>query len=449
MNTFIQVAENLACAAFLGSDSLAIIGNGAQHNFKIGSLDASGFSIDLIHRDSPKSPFYNASESLFDPIHLSNSRVHHFISSTSATTHKDMSSTVVPNSHKGLYLMSISLGTPPLEMLAVADTGSDLIWTLCLPCESCHEQVAPLFDPSKSSTYRDLSCNSSMCREVDNLGCSRNRTCNYQIFYGDGSYSTGVLSAETLVINSSGRGSLNFPNITFGCGYDNRGLDNLPTGVVGLGRGPLSFISQLGSSIGNKFAYCLVPYEQNKSSRMDFGDNAVVSGNGTVYTPLIPTIHTSPSKRLVQEIRTSLFRTLMKMVKMATPSSSTRARLSPTFLATEAYRNLSSILKGAIDLQPVPDPSNIGLDLCYEFGKDFKVPPITFRFGGAEIVLGSMNTLIQVNESVSCFAFSGSDSIPIIGNIVQQDFKIGYDLNNMKHRSHPPRLTSLSILQPI
>ncbi|KAJ8649437.1 hypothetical protein MRB53_002460 [Persea americana] len=127
-----------------------------------------------------------------------------------------MSSTVVPNSPRGLYLMSISLGTPPLEILADADTGSDLIWKQCLPCESCYEQVAPLFDPSKSSTYRDFSYNSSMCKEVCNLGYSKNRTCKYQIFHADRCYSTGVLSAEMLVMNSSGRGSMNFPNITLG-----------------------------------------------------------------------------------------------------------------------------------------------------------------------------------------------------------------------------------------
>ncbi|XXG43951.1 hypothetical protein AAC387_Pa01g3868 [Persea americana] len=62
---------------------------------------------------------------------------------------------------------------------------------------------------------------------------------------------------------------------------------------------------------------------------------------------------------------------------------------------------------------------------------------MTFRFDGAEIVFGSMNTLIQVNERVSCFAFSGSDSISIIGNIVQQNFKIGFDLNNMKVAFQP------------
>ncbi|XXG44082.1 hypothetical protein AAC387_Pa01g3969 [Persea americana] len=198
-------------------------------------------------QSSPKSPFYKASESLFDhasrAIHLSNSRVDHFISSTSAGSHIDMSSTVVPNSPRGLYLMSISLGTPPFEILADADTGSDLIWTQCLPCESYYKQVAPLFDPSKSSTYRDFSCNSSLCKEVCNLGYSKNRTCKYHIFYADRSCSTGVLSAAMQVMNSSGRGSVNFPNITFGCGYDDWGFDHLTTSVVGLGHGPLSLIS--------------------------------------------------------------------------------------------------------------------------------------------------------------------------------------------------------------
>ncbi|KAJ8616978.1 hypothetical protein MRB53_013164 [Persea americana] len=206
-------------------------------------LPSSSYSL----QSSPKSPFYNASESLFDrasrAIHLSNSRADHFISSTSTATHKDMSSTLVPNSPRGLYLMSISLGTPSLEILADADTGSHLIWTQCLPCESCYEQVAPLFDPLKSSTYRDFSCNSSMCKKVCNLGYSKNSTCKYQIFYADRSYSTGVLSAEMLVMNSSCKGSVNFPNITFGCGYDNRGFDHLTTSVVGLGHGPLSLIS--------------------------------------------------------------------------------------------------------------------------------------------------------------------------------------------------------------
>lgn len=179
---------------------------------------------------------------------------------------------------------------------------------------------------------------------------------------------------------------------------------------------------------------------RTRASRLDFGDNAVVSGNGTVYTPLIPTVDPFFSVTL-EKISVG-----NKNITLPDPDEDGEngntviidSGTTLTYLPTEAYRNLSSILKDAIHLQPVPDPSNIGLDLCYEFGKDFKkVPPMTLRFDGAEIVLGSMNTLIQVNERVSCFAFLGSGSIPIIGNIVQQNFKIGYDLNNMKVAFQP------------
>ncbi|RWR81116.1 aspartic proteinase CDR1 [Cinnamomum micranthum f. kanehirae] len=121
------------------------------------SLNAADFSIHLIHRDTPKSPFYNSSESLSDcvlrAIRRWNSRMDCILSSTSAATLTDVSSIVFPNS--GSYLMTLSLGTPLVKFLTIADTVSDLIWTQSSPCESCFfEQDTPLFDPSKSSTYK-------------------------------------------------------------------------------------------------------------------------------------------------------------------------------------------------------------------------------------------------------------------------------------------------------
>ncbi|XXG43905.1 hypothetical protein AAC387_Pa01g3835 [Persea americana] len=101
-----------------------------------------------------------------------------------------------------------------------------------------------------------------------------------------------------------------------------------------------------------------------------------------------------------------------------------------TFLPTWAYRTLLTLLKGVIPLQPVPDPAD-SFELCYEFGKDFKVPDITFEFDGGEVVLGSLNTIAQTHESVSCFAFWHSDPVGIFGKLAQQNIKIGYDLQNM------------------
>lgn len=66
-------------------------------------------------------------------------------------------------------------------------------------------------------------------------------------------------------------------------------LKGASSGVVGLGGGPASLITQLGSSIGSKFSYCLLPLslESNRTSKLSFGDAAVVSGDDVVSTPIV------------------------------------------------------------------------------------------------------------------------------------------------------------------
>jgi len=45
----------------------------------------------------------------------------------------------------------------------IVDTASELTWVQCAPCESCHDQQGPLFDPSSSPSYAAVPCNSSSC----------------------------------------------------------------------------------------------------------------------------------------------------------------------------------------------------------------------------------------------------------------------------------------------
>ncbi|XXG43952.1 hypothetical protein AAC387_Pa01g3869 [Persea americana] len=402
------------------------------------SLHATSFSIDLIHRDSPRSPLYNLSDSLSDrmsrAIRRSNSRMDYF-HSTISTTSTDISSTVLPNA--GSYLMTISLGTPPVQILAIADTGSDLIWTQCSPCKSCYHQDAPLFDPTKSSTYGSLSCDSSACSALRLSSCI-DSSCQYSYSYGDKSYTQGALASETLGLSGS-----EFQKIAFGCGYNNDGTFNRRVaGLVGLGGGSLSLISQLSSSIGGKFAYCLVPFTKNTaSSRIDFGDSAVVSGNGVVSTPLISR----------QGRETYFFLTLQKITIGTNSISLPQAAqgniiidsgTTLTYLPTSVYQQLLSALKNAINLQPVQDPSQTGLELCYQSGTGSNIPDLKFGFDGAEVVLGFLNTFIQVDQNVACAAFGPSQSLPIYGNVAQQNFKIGYDLPNMKVAFQPTDCTN-------
>ena len=62
-----------------------------------------------------------------------------------------------------------------------------------------------------------------------------------------------------------------------------------------LGRGEISLIKQVGSSIGSKFSYCFIPFhsdssQSNSPSKINFGDAAVVSGEMVVSSPMVKVI---------------------------------------------------------------------------------------------------------------------------------------------------------------
>ena len=51
------------------------------------------------------------------------------------------------------FLMNLSIGTPVVPLVAIMDTGSDLIWTQCKPCTYCFKQATPVFNPKLSSSF--------------------------------------------------------------------------------------------------------------------------------------------------------------------------------------------------------------------------------------------------------------------------------------------------------
>lgn len=67
----------------------------------------------------------------------------------------------------GNYYVVLGLGTPKKELSLIFDTGSDLTWTQCQPCaRSCYKQIDEIFDPSKSTTYSNITCTSPDCRGI-------------------------------------------------------------------------------------------------------------------------------------------------------------------------------------------------------------------------------------------------------------------------------------------
>ncbi|XP_058092636.1 aspartyl protease AED1-like [Magnolia sinica] len=154
----------------------------------------------------------------------------------------------------GEYFMDVFVGTPPKHFSLILDTGSNLNWIQCLPCHDCFEQNGPPYNPQDSSSYRNVSCRDPGCELVSSPAppqpCkSDNQTCPYFYGYGDRSNTTGDFALETFTVNlTSPTGQPEFQqveNVMFGCGHWNRGLFHGAAGLLGLGRGPLSFSSQL------------------------------------------------------------------------------------------------------------------------------------------------------------------------------------------------------------
>ncbi|KAK7343138.1 hypothetical protein VNO80_26101 [Phaseolus coccineus] len=400
------------------------------------SLEAlnGGFSVEMIHRDSPKSPFYNSTETQFQRISnaLSRSiiRVNHFNKSfVSANTPQ-----APVTSAQGEYLMSYSVGTPPLQVYGFVDTGSEITWLQCQPCQTCFKQTSPIFDPSKSKTYKTIGCTTDTCRSVLGSSCpSRTSNCKYTIRYGDGSYSQGDLSFETLTLASTNGSPVKIPGFAIGCGHRNylyfkRGGSS----IVGLGRAQVSFVNQLGPSIGGKFSYCLVPIRSppSISSKLNFGNAAVVSGRGTVSTPLY-SLFGEPFYYLNLEA-ISVGSTRIE-VGSYTPRPGGKGNIiidsgnTLTFLPLDVYSKLESIVANDVKMTPAKDPSQL-LSLCYKVFDRPYVPVITAHFTGADVILYDSNTFLEVADRVVCLAFLPTHSRAVFGNLAQQNMLVGYDL---------------------
>ncbi|KAH7843642.1 hypothetical protein Vadar_019080 [Vaccinium darrowii] len=344
--------------------------------------EAGGFTVDLIHRDSPQSPFYDPSitesDRLANAIRLSFSRVARF-----AGWPYDIQSPLFPSG--GEYLMNLSIGTPPLKTTLLADTGSDLTWTQCRPCVKCFKQNFTIFDPKKSSTYKELPCISQPCRTLRNFTCTKGTkgtpVCQYKCDYADQSYTIGDVAMDTFTFGSSSGRPISVGNILFGCGHNNGGNYNAATaGLIGLAGGSLSIVRQLGDSIDWKFSYCL----GTNTSKISFGDEAVVSGPGVVSTPFVfkgtfNYYYLTLESIIVGNKRLG-YQTKMPS-EMISGSVGEEGNIIIdsgsvlTLLPSGIFQNLESQLSKVIEGKPMKDPGGI-FKLCYSDDNIDNYPPL-------------------------------------------------------------------------
>ncbi|XP_047335651.1 aspartic proteinase CDR1-like [Impatiens glandulifera] len=382
-----------------------------------------------------------------DAIRRSKSRLSRFnsileLSNNKARKTDDIYTRIMPTDSS--YLMEISIGTPPVKQFVVADTGSDITWTQCLPCVNCYEQKQIMFNSKNSSSYKVLACGSNPCKALGKMRICNELSelkCRYNLSYVDGTNSLGELAWETYRL-----GGTSIPNMVYGCGNDNSmSINDMTSGIFGLGGGPLSFLGQLPIYLGRKFSYCLVSHSKpNVRSKLNFGTNAIVSGPGVVSTPLV----TKPSSPLyyltleaisVNNMRIPFTRRVTRSMEDGDVDIIEKGNIlidsgTPiTYLPMTVYQNLKDALKSAIQADSTPVPKYPWM-LCYKNNKELSIPTITFHFdGGANLTFPSTSTFMPIEDVLFLGMIPNTNKDEAIyGNFLQMNFLIGFDIDKGK-----------------
>ncbi|GAU23255.1 hypothetical protein TSUD_281480 [Trifolium subterraneum] len=228
-------------------------------------------------------------------------------------------------------------------------------------------------------------------------------------------------------------------------------------GVIGLGRGSLSLISQIGSSLGgNMFSQCLVPSNTNPSitSHMSFGHGSEVLGNDVVSTPLV--FNDASNGAYDTQYFVTLLGISVEDINLPFKNGSSLDHIvkgnmmidsgTPTILLPEEfYHRLMEKVRDKVSLEPIADSISLGYQLCYRTQTNFSGPTLTAHFEGADVVLTPTQIFIPVEDDVFCFAFSStfSNEYGIFGNYAQTNYLIGFDLDKQMVSFKPTDCTKL------
>ncbi|KAK9940457.1 hypothetical protein M0R45_017119 [Rubus argutus] len=334
------------------------------------------------------------------------------------------------------YIVTLGLGSPPRQLSLVFDTGSDLTWTQCQPCvKSCYQQNEPIFDPSLSKSYTNISCKSPVCSLLKSatgntpLCATGTSTCIYGIQYGDQSFSIGYFAKDSLTLTPTDL----FDGFLFGCGQDNEGLFQGSAGFLGLGRNKISLIEQTAQKYGRFFSYCL-PSTPSSTGYLSFGRGGEGPSNNAKFTPLTTVSQGGSFYGLnvvgiiVGGRQLSIPASVFSSSGAIIDSGTVITRLQAT-----AYSALRDAFRQGMTGYPQAEAFSL-LDTCYDFSRNNTIsfPTIAFAFGGGvKLDLDASGIFVVVSTSKVCLAFAGNSDdsdFAIFGNVQQKRLQVVYDV---------------------
>ncbi|KAH0737003.1 hypothetical protein KY290_035708 [Solanum tuberosum] len=339
----------------------------------------------------------------------------------------------------------------------VLDTGSELSW---LHSNSTRIKQ-PIFNPNRSLTYRPVSCSEPTCttRTQDfsiPASCDSKNFCHAVLSYADASSSEGNLAMDTFTIGGSNFTGTIFGSMDSGFSSDSD-EDEKTTGLMGMNRGSLSFVSQMGFK---KFSYCISSLDF--SGILLFGESNFTWILPLNYTPLVEISLPLPYfDRVAYTIKLEGIKVSNKLLPIPesvfipdhTGAGQTMVDSGTqfTFLLGPAYTALRSefLNQTMRTLKVLEDQDFVfqgAMDLCYRVPVNQtwlpKLPSVSLVFRGAEITVSGERLLYRVpgeireKDSIHCFTFGNSELLAveayIIGHHHQQNVWVEYDLEKSR-----------------
>ncbi|CAN8237082.1 unnamed protein product [Cochlearia groenlandica] len=412
---------------------------GSNHpNCDLSDTQNHDSTLRIFHIDSPCSPFKQPSSSLswearaLQSLAQDQARLQYLTSLVARRS-------VVPIAsgrqmlQSTMYIVKAMVGTPAQSLLLAMDTSSDLAWLPCSGCVGCPSTTA--FSPAKSTSFKNVSCSAPQCKQVPNPTCS-SRACSFNVTYGSSSIAAN-LSQDTIRLAADP-----ITPFTFGCVNKVAGGGGTilpPQGLLGLGRGPLSLMSQSQSIYKSTFSYCLPSFKSLAfSGSLRLGPSS--QPLRVKYTPLLK----NPRRSSLYYVNLVAIRVGRKVVDIApadiafNPTTGAGTILDSgtvyTRLAKPVYEAVRNEFRKRVKPSTAVVTSLGGFDTCYT-GK-ITVPTITFMFKGVNMTMPADNLMLHSTAgSRSCLAMAAAPEnvnsvVNVIASMQQQNHRVVIDVPN-------------------
>ncbi|KAK1413575.1 hypothetical protein QVD17_35351 [Tagetes erecta] len=332
-----------------------------------------------------------------------------------------------PTVQSSSYIVKAKIGTPAQTLLMALDTTSDMSMVPCSGCVGCSSSA---FAFAKSTTFKSLNCGAAQCKLMQNSNCLEN-TCLMNMTYGASSIAANLAQDNITLATDSVTG------YSFGCIQKAVGASLPPQGVLGLGRGPLSLISQSNRLYKSTFSYCLPSFRSPKfSGTLRLGP--IGQPKNIKYTPLL----TNPRRPSLYYVKLTGIKVGPKLVSIPpsafalNPNNGAGTIIDSgtvfTRLVTPAYTAVRDEFRRRMGRNAVVSSLG-GFDTCYTVPIGKHVPTMTFIFEGTELSMKQENFLIYSSAGgITCLAMSASPSLNVIANMQQQNHRILFDLPNSR-----------------